>query len=575
VNDSVRDSRDLKRLSSEHFDILVVGGGAAGAATAREAALRGFKTALIEREDFSAGASAHCFKVVHGGIRYLQHADLKRLRASCHERAVLLRIAPHLVAPLPFVVPTYGRGRSSRWFLGTGMLLYDALTADINRHVTNPDHRIQRTRFLSRQETLGLFPAIDSPELTGAAVFEDGQMYNAPRLVLAFIRAAATLGATVANYVEAERLLAHGSRIVGVAAVDRLSGASFEIKADLVINAAGPWAEGLLQRHADQQYGPAGSYSRDACFLVSRRSTASMALAIQGRSRDSDALLARGARHLFLVPWRNYTLIGVWHALVPREPDRTKLSHQELLQFLDEVNACYPALAFAESEIRRVDFGLVPFGESSRQKGGLSFGKQSRLIDHREYGVTGLLSLISVRYTVARRDAADALRLAEAQLGPRNSGEESDWRPLHGGDCDDITALERTCMASSPHWLPSTVIGGLVRNYGTEIGSVMALANSEPQLRRFLSGTHVSCAEAVYSVRHEMAQRMTDVVFRRTELGTAGHPGYTALFELQQLLAREFQWSHQRAADELAAVEAEFGRYLARAPQTSEQVRTA
>ena len=120
--------RDLRRLSSELFDVLVVGGGASGAATAREAALRGFNTALIEREDFSAGASAHCFKVVHGGIRYVQHADVRRLRASCFERAVLLRIAPHLVSPLPFVIPTYGRGKSSRWFLGTGMLLSSVVT---------------------------------------------------------------------------------------------------------------------------------------------------------------------------------------------------------------------------------------------------------------------------------------------------------------------------------------------------------------------------------------------------------------------------------------------------------------
>jgi glycerol-3-phosphate dehydrogenase len=132
--------RDLGRLASQPFDVLVVGGGACGAATAREAALRGYRTALIEREDFSAGASAHCFKVVHGGIRYVQHGDVRRMRASCRERAVLLRIAPHLVAPLAFVIPTYGHAKSSKWFLGTGMLLYDALTADLNRHVSDPAH---------------------------------------------------------------------------------------------------------------------------------------------------------------------------------------------------------------------------------------------------------------------------------------------------------------------------------------------------------------------------------------------------------------------------------------------------
>ncbi|HUI59679.1 MAG TPA: FAD-dependent oxidoreductase, partial [Steroidobacteraceae bacterium] len=196
-------SRDLRRLSSEVFDVLVIGGGASGAATAREAALRGFNTALIEREDFSAGASAHCFKVVHGGIRYIQHGDVPRLRASCMERAVLLRIAPHLVAPLPFVIPTHGHGRSSRWLLGAGMSLYDLLTLDVNRHIPDPARRVRRTRFLGRDETVRLFPDIERHRLTGAAVFEDGQMHNPPRLVWAFAAAAEELGASVANYVEA------------------------------------------------------------------------------------------------------------------------------------------------------------------------------------------------------------------------------------------------------------------------------------------------------------------------------------------------------------------------------------
>lgn len=575
VPDAVTNFRDLRPLGDDVFDILVVGGGAAGAATAREAALRGFRTALIEREDFSAGASAHCFKVVHGGIRYLQHADFRRLRASCRERSVFLRIAPHLVAPLPFAVPTYGHGRSSRWLLGTGMLLYDAVTQDLNRQVADPARRIKRTSFLSRDETLRLFPATANPDLTGAAVFEDGQMYNPPRLVLAFVLAATALGATAANYVEARSLLVEGSRVVGVAAADRISGACFDIRARLVINAAGPWAEGLLQRDDLQGYGPPSTYSRDACFVVSRKYDAAMALAIQGRTRDSDALLARSTRHLFLVPWRNYTLVGVWHAIVPRDPDGVRLSREELLGFIDEVNACHPTLALKESEVRRADFGLVPFGESSRQNGGLSFGKQSRLIDHRQHGVAGLVSLVSVRYTVARRDAADALDMSESQLGLRNSANDSETRPLQGGDIDDILAIEREFVARRPYWLPPGAMEGLVRNYGTDAAQLLALAECESHLRRCFAGSHVSHVEVVHAVRKEMAQRMTDIVFRRTELGTAGHPGTAALIELQLLLKRELGWSDQRAAAELAAVETQFERYLAIAPQDPQQVLMA
>src|SRR5690606_34403129 len=158
-------------------EVLVISGGAFGAAAARDAALRGLKTALIERADFGGGASAECFKMVHGGIRYLQHADIRRLLSSCHERSALLRIAPHLVHPLPIAIPTYGRGRRGRAFLGAGALVYDLLTLGRNAGIRDPQRQIRRTRFLSRAEAVALFPHLKAEhDLTGAVVFEDGQM---------------------------------------------------------------------------------------------------------------------------------------------------------------------------------------------------------------------------------------------------------------------------------------------------------------------------------------------------------------------------------------------------------------
>jgi glycerol-3-phosphate dehydrogenase len=524
---------------------------------------------LIERDDFSSGASAHCFKVVHGGIRYVQHGDVRRMRSSCRERAAFLRIAPHLVAPLPFVIPTYGRGKSSKWFLGAGMLLYDALTADMNQHVGDPERRIHRSRFLGRTEALALFPSIEQRGLSGAAVFEDGQMYNPPRLVLGFVTAAAELGACVANYVEAVNFIYDGLRVVGVSALDRLDGERFEIRARIVINAAGPWVEGLLQGSA-QLCGAPGSYSRDACFTIERKYSTPMALAVQGRVRDSDALIARNTRHLFLVPWRNRTLVGVWHKVVPREPDAVALPRTELRQFIEEFNASYPALQLRESEVRRADFGLVPFGEASRQNGGLSFGKQSRLIDHRRNGVSGLVSLISVRYTMARRDAVDALNLAAEQLGVRGSAEESSTRALPGGDIADFSKALRDLAARRPQWVPAMAVDGLLRNFGTRAERVLSLGAREPALGRCFTGSDVTYAEAVYSVREEMAMRMTDVVLRRTGLGTTGHPGSAALDEVHNLMRDELKWSEKRSTEERAALERHFERYLANAPNSSD-----
>lgn len=556
--------RKISALTDGEFDVLVIGGGAAGAATAREAALRGYRTALVERDDFGGGTSAHCFKVVHGGIRYMQHADIKRLRSSCRERSALLRIAPHLVSPLPFAIPTFGRGKGSKWFLGTGMLMYDLLSRDCNAHVKDPARRIGGTRFLNREETIRLFPEVDADGLTGAAIFQDGQMYNPPRLVLAFVAAADELGATVANHVEAEGFLFDRSRVTGVTALDRLSGDRFEIRARLVINAAGPWAEGLLQKRDDTRI-PAGTYSRDACFVISRRAPTPMALAIQGRTRDADALLARDARHMFLVPWRSSTLVGVWHSVVPRDPDGVGLSRLELRSFIEEINLAYPSLQLRESEVRIAGFGLVPFGEASRQGSEtLSFGKQSRIVDHRHtHGLQGLISTISVRYTVARMDAETALDLACEQLGRQGTGKESRTRPLSGGDIEDYAAFEAQLRGAWPAWLPSQARDSLARNFGTKAMSILSAGEHDEQLRRCLPGTHVSHAEILYTVREEMAQSMADVVFRRTELGTDGHPGNAALDELQKLMQAELGWSEQRTAQERATVLQHLDRYLA------------
>lgn len=569
-----RMKRTTVALTDGVFDILVVGGGAAGAATAREAALRGYRTALIERDDFGGGTSAHCFKVVHGGIRYMQHADIKRLRSSCRERSALLRIAPHLVSPLPFAIPTFGNGKGSKWFLGTGMLMYDALSRDCNAHVKDPARRIGGTQFLGRAETMRLFPQLNGAGLTGAAIFQDGQMYNPPRLVLAFVAAAEELGATVANYIGAESFLHEAGRIAGVTARDQLSGELLDIRARLVINAAGPWAEGLLEKRADTRI-QAGTYSRDACFLISRRPGTPMALALQGRTRDADALLARNARHMFLVPWRNSTLVGVWHSVVPRDPDRVGLSQQELSAFIEEINYSYPTLGLTEDEVRITGFGLVPFGEASRQGAQtLSFGKQSRLVDHRKtHNISGLLSAISVRYTVARMDAEAALDLAAEQLGKRSDGADSRTRPLPGGDIDDFAGFERRLRADWPAWLPSSALDSLARNYGSKAAKILAAGERDASLRHCLPGTQISHAEIHYVIEEEMAHCMSDVAFRRTDLGTDGHPGSAALEQLQLMMTRELGWSSQRAAQESAATQSHLDRYLAReqAPPRSER----
>ena len=195
------------------------------------------------------------------------------------------------------------------------MLLYDLLTADRNRGICDPERQIPWTRFMSGAEVRRIYPGLPAQGLTGAAVFCDAQMYNPPRLALSFLRTAVDAGALAANYAEATGFLQTNGRVVGVEAQDRLSGERFAIRAKAVLNAAGPWAETLLDERLGLRLRHGCSYSRDVCFVLRRRIVDRYGIALPGATRDPDALISRAARHLFVVPWREHSLVGVWHAV--------------------------------------------------------------------------------------------------------------------------------------------------------------------------------------------------------------------------------------------------------------------
>lgn len=547
-------TRNTRLLAEGEYDLAIIGGGAFGAAALWDATLRGLRTVLIERGDFGGGASAECFKVVHGGIRYLQHLDVARLRASCRERSALLRIAPHLVAPLPIVIPTYGRGRRGKAFLGAGMYLYDFLTLGRNAGITDRTRKIPFTRLLGRPELLDLYPELDGPELTGAAVFDDGQMYSPPRLVLAYVKSAVKAGAAACNYVEASGFLWQGSRVIGVKTRDRLGGEEIEIRAKLVLNAAGPGAEYLLA--GDPRFGTwkRGSFSRDACFAVRRRPKSRFALAVQGQSRDRDAKFGRDARHLFLVPWRHLTLIGVWHKPFPAHPDTAAIDDAELDAWVREINGCYPALKLTLDDVVYRNCGLVPFGANPGSVEALSFGKESRFMDHATlHGVQGLVSLVGIRFTTARGDAAAALDLLLRQWPAPPARADTEKRALEGGDFADFESFR-----SRAHRQGSRVVGGrtldrLLRAYGTEYPEILGLADTNAADASVLRGTGTLLAEATFAVQSEMAVRLEDVVLRRTELGSGCHPGQPVLETVARRMRELLDWSDQREQAELAA----------------------
>jgi glycerol-3-phosphate dehydrogenase len=551
--------RELATLAKKEYDVVVLGGGIFGVCVAWDAVLRGLSVALVERSDFCGATSANSFRMIHGGIRYLQHGDLYRIRESCRERRALLRIAPHLAHPLPIVIPTYRRGLERKSLLRAAFSAYDLATFDRNKGIADSDRRIPPGRMISREECLSLFPGLQSDDLTGAGIFHDGQLYNPPRLALAFLKSALDRGCDAANYVEASGFLTRRGRVTGIVARDRLNDETFEIRGRLVVNAAGPWADRLTREKLGIGLTPGPTFSRDACLVVRHQLLGGHALAVQGGTKDPDALVSRGKRHLFIVPWRRHSLIGVWHIVYKGAPDRFTVTEVEIKAFIDEMNDAYPPLQLQRDDITMWNAGLVLFGENEKGEADLSYGKRSRVIDHaRADNLGGLITLIGVRWTTARGVAEKVIDLVFKKMGKRSPKCRTESTPLYGGRIESFDSLSKQAVGHRPPAVSTEVMEALIRNHGAEYSRILAYVDQEPRLGETLNGSLVLKAEIVNAVRDEMAQTLSDVAFRRTDLATAGHPGDTALRECAGIVAGELGWSESRKTRELDEVVATF-----------------
>lgn len=564
VKDALRNTGrdDMKSLlSDEEFDVLVLGGGVFGAATVWQATQMGLKAAMIEANDFGHGSSANSYKIIHGGIRYLQHLDFARVWASCRERSSFLRTAPHLCEPLPVVIPTYGWGKLSMPFLGVGCLLYDLLTWRRNRGIKDKSRHIRYTRFVGKKTVLAHFPEIEKEGLTGACIIEDGRFLNPTRLVWAYCESALSAGARICNYLKAEDLILDGERVCGAVATDQMDGARISINASVVINATGPWAERWLAHVTRGKFIPKGVYSRDACFVVKNngRLTTPYSIAIQGGSGDPDAVLAREKRHLFLSPWRDCILVGVWHKVTSVAPEEVSVSKHEIETYLREINASSLGFDLTMADVTLWNAGLVPFGEEQTSDVDLSYGKRSNLIDHGvSDGLNFLFTLIGLRYTMARGEAEKVIEQVLLKLHKQVPRVRTDFTALSSARFTSVDCVTDELNVKLCGLCDALTIQALVQNYGKNAFSIAEMIVSRPELAVLLPGTTVTAAEVLFVCRSEMVEHLSDIVFRRTDLGTAGNPGKAALEMVANLAAKENSWDTERMERELNAVRNQF-----------------
>ncbi len=554
--------RRLDRLTTDSFDIVVVGGGINGACVAWDATLRGLSVALVEKRDFGWSSSANMHRILHGGFRYLRNADVKRIRESVRERNAMMRLAPHLTGPMPVLVPTYRSGIQHREFMRVAIFLYELLSFGRNRGISE-SHRISSGRIVSRAEVQRLAPDLVMDGVTGGAIWQDGALDDPARLVLEFIRSANDAGACVANYVEATGYLMDGERVCGVRAIDKMSGAPLEIRGRLVVNACGPWTNHGKRWLRGADAGPPMRFVRTVDVVTRPLTREGHGLAFTGPQPGQPQTLMR----YFIAPWRGYSVIGSVDYMAGTDPDDFSVAEAELQELLLAVRLAMPGARLGMDDILAVQAGLIPHEDKEPLDDPYNAARHYRIVDHeRVDGARGLISIVGIKYTTARDVAEKAVDLALRKLGKGRIRSVSSERPLHCGDIGDVEEFLAAAERRAQDGLDPASLRVLARLYGSKFGEVLSLASANPAKIPTPPGRQtVIAAQIVHAVRNEMAVTLSDVVARRTPLAADGHPGRAALAGCAEIMATELGWDAARVSKEIAETEAYLKRFWTRA----------
>jgi glycerol-3-phosphate dehydrogenase len=485
----------LASLERDAFDLVVVGGGITGAGVALDAASRGYSVALVEKSDFAAGTSSRSSKLVHGGLRYLQNFDLGLVREALLERSLLVKLAPHLVKPLPFIVATFSGRRPDR-LVGVGLNMYDVMSWRRGRDESEA-WSPERHRIVDGAEVVELVPALAGREPTAGYLFYDCQTDDA-RLVLTVLAEAERFGAVIANACEVTGLVERRGRAAGVLVHDTLAGGEFELRADNVINATGVWADRL---RPDELYGeeevPRIRPSRGTHLTLPRELLDVRAGAI---------VPAGGGRTVFVLPWLGRTLVGTTDNDYEGSVDHVPPSGDDVLYLLEAVNGFFGS-ELGPADLTGAYAGVRPLISTGDPKKSVDISRKAELYETS----SGLVTITGGKLTTWRRMAKMAVdRIVErdGHDAPCRTHEIPLGAPVDAGSLPETPGVEDESRQQ------------LGERYGHAAQLVLRLAEADPALALRISPELPDiAAEAAYAAGHEQAHTVADVLLRRTRLG--------------------------------------------------------
>ncbi|ERN40695.1 glycerol-3-phosphate dehydrogenase [Rubidibacter lacunae KORDI 51-2] len=529
--------RSFQKIRNTAYDAIVIGGGVNGAATARDAALRGLKTIVVEKADFAGGTSSWSTRLVHGGLRYLEYFEFSLVRESLHERELLLRCAPHLVKPLMLTVPIYGDRSRPYWKIWAGMILYDFFSFDKS---------MLPHRMLPKQKFRQHLRSLDPDGLKGGAQYYDAQVVYAERLCLENIIAAREAGATVLNYVEVIALERNGDRITRLHCRDVFTGEVVVITGSqdaVVINTAGPWVDEICRRGV-QAGGECVELAREQLIGGTKGShiivdafpgAPDMALYVEAKSDK---------RPFFIVPWLGSYLIGTTDIRFNGNLEQIKAGDEEIDYLLRETNLTIPSARLTRDDVKFTYSGVRPLPNTEGKPGGIT--RRHLLHDHGKEGTVNLISLVGGKLTTFRHVGEQLTDAIFLKMGRPIPPCPTLHQPFPGAILPNDPRIADAIVQYGDR-LKRTTVDRLFDLYGARALQVLALVDDAPELGECIVPEMPDIkAQVVYAVRAEFAQTAADIARRRTPIAMEQNYGLDALPVLLDVLQRHCGWSQKR-----------------------------
>ncbi len=521
----------LDKLQKIPVDLAIIGGGIQGAGVAREAALRGLSVALFEKGDFASGTSSRTSGLIHGGIRYLEQGAFHLVYQAVHERYTLSHLAPHLVRPIPFLFPIYqGEGRG-KWKIRIGTLLYDFLAGA---------KTIGQCQMLNPSEVLSEEPALRSKDLVAAAQFYDCQMNDA-RLCLSVLLSARERGASLFNYVAVTDLIQKNGKVCGVRVTEVLTGAKYDIFANVVVNAAGPWIDDICKMEGR-------AYRR-------LRPTKGIHIVVPRITRQHAVVVASEKSHriFFVIPWNQDTLIGTTDTNYTGDLNHIRAEKDEVSWLLRETRQLFPKCLLTEEAVISRFAGVRPLVYTENRSPS-ELPREGNI----EWTAGGMLVLVGGKYTLFRNTAQKAVAAIIKAAPELSSRERPAYEPpLYGGDMASLEAYQNEEVASVKTLYPlrEEALEYLIGAYGTKYHDILDLARRDKTLFAPLTPLQYPIlAEAVYAVRNEMAVRLSDFMRRRSFIALGKFKRSPELIDqVARQMAKELEWSRDRMDVEIQA----------------------